>query len=126
MPSPKGILLHGERLSGRDARWLTAALVTAEQSTGPHRHGAVLVRGNRVVGRGWNRVQPPPAAGVQPWHIKWRHAEEAAVMDAGDEAVGAALYVARFSEVYGAVLSEPCPRCWKAIRRFGISRVRWT
>lgn len=113
-------------MSGRDARWLSAALLTAEQSVGPQRHGAILVRGNRIVGRGWNRVQPPPAAGIVPWHVKWRHAEEAAILDAGADAEGAALYVARLSVRYGAVLSEPCPRCWKVIDRFGISRVRWT
>lgn len=115
-------------MTGRDARWLTAALVTAEQSDAPQRHGAVLVAGNRIVGRGWNRIQPPPVTGVVPWHLKWVHAEEAAIRDAGDDAYGAALYVARLGRIDGGtpVLSEPCRRCWKLIDRFAIRKVRWT
>lgn len=116
-------------MSQRDARWLTAALAAAERSGGTQRHGAVLVAGNRVVGRGWNRVRPPrTATGPVPWHLKWLHAEEAAVLDAGDDAFGAVLYVARLGRVGGGVpvLSEPCPRCWRLVDRFAIRKVRWT
>jgi len=80
-----------------------------------------------VVGRGWNRVRPPVAvSGPVPWHIKWRHAEEAAILDAGGAVVGAVLYVARVSAAGAPVLSEPCPSCWKLIRRFGVRRAVWT
>lgn len=78
------------------------------------------------MGRGWNKVQPPAALGQVPWHIKWRHAEEAAILDAGDAVTGAMLYVARISATGAPVLSKPCPSCWKLIDRFGIRRAVWT
>jgi len=102
-------------------------MVMAGRSPGPFRHGCVIVVGNRIVGRGWNRVRPPHAVvGQVPWHVKWQHAEEAAISDAGNSVEGAVLYVARLSRADEAVLSRPCVSCWKLIDRFSIRRAVWT
>jgi diaminohydroxyphosphoribosylaminopyrimidine deaminase/5-amino-6-(5-phosphoribosylamino)uracil reductase len=69
--------------------------------------GAVLVRGSKVVGRGWHRRFGGP------------HAEVEAIADAGDHARGATLYVTM----------EPCcyhgktPACTSAVQLAGIKRV---
>ena len=69
--------------------------------------GAVLVKGGRVVGRGWHRRFGGP------------HAEVEAIADAGRRATGATLYVTM----------EPCcyhgktPACTSAVRLAGIKRV---
>jgi len=69
--------------------------------------GAVLVRGGKVVGRGWHR------------RIGGPHAEVEAIVDAGSRAQGATLYVTM----------EPCcfhgktPACTNAVQLAGIKRV---
>jgi diaminohydroxyphosphoribosylaminopyrimidine deaminase/5-amino-6-(5-phosphoribosylamino)uracil reductase len=69
--------------------------------------GAVLVKGNRVVGKGWHRRCGGP------------HAEVEAIKDAGAKARGATMYVTM----------EPCcfcgktPACTDAIEAAGIKRV---
>jgi diaminohydroxyphosphoribosylaminopyrimidine deaminase/5-amino-6-(5-phosphoribosylamino)uracil reductase len=69
--------------------------------------GAVLVKGGRVVGRGWHRRFGGP------------HAEVEAIADAGRRAQGAALYVTM----------EPCcfhgktPACTNAVQLAGVTRV---
>ncbi len=69
--------------------------------------GAVLVKGERIVGRGWH-----PALGAP-------HAEVKAIEDAGEAARGATLYVTL----------EPCnhqgrtPPCTRAVLAAGIARV---
>lgn len=69
--------------------------------------GCVLVRGGRIVGRGWHEAAGTP------------HAEAAALADAGDEARGATAYVTL----------EPCahfgrtPPCTDALIAAGVARV---
>jgi diaminohydroxyphosphoribosylaminopyrimidine deaminase/5-amino-6-(5-phosphoribosylamino)uracil reductase len=69
--------------------------------------GAVVVRGNRVVGRGYHRRAGEP------------HAEVVALKDAGEKARGATLYVTL----------EPCnhfgktPPCTEAVLKAGIRKV---
>lgn len=94
-----------------DVGFMQMALAQAELgrgTTSPNPMvGAVVVQGGRVVGRGYHRV----AGG--------RHAEVAAIDDAGDAAAGATLYVTL----------EPCnhfgrtPPCTEKILAAGIRRV---
>ena len=69
--------------------------------------GAVIVRGGKIVGRGWHK------------RFGDRHAEANALLEAGKKARGA--------DLYGTL--EPCnhygkqPACTKAILRAGIRRV---
>jgi diaminohydroxyphosphoribosylaminopyrimidine deaminase / 5-amino-6-(5-phosphoribosylamino)uracil reductase len=68
-----------------DARWMAAALALSERGRGrtaPNPNvGCVIVKGARVIGRGW--TQP----GGRP------HAEAMALAEAGREAAGATVYV---------------------------------
>ncbi len=81
-----GAVRAGETTTAQgDSRWMAAALALAERtrgSTAPNPNvGCVLVRGGRVVGRGW--TQP----GGRP------HAEAMALAQAGDHARGATAFV---------------------------------
>ncbi len=97
---------------GDDARWMAAAISLAERGRGlstPNPNvGCLLVRGERVVGRGWTQ------AGGRP------HAEALALAQAGDAARGATAYVTL----------EPCahangrgPSCAVALIAAGVTRV---
>jgi diaminohydroxyphosphoribosylaminopyrimidine deaminase / 5-amino-6-(5-phosphoribosylamino)uracil reductase len=95
-----------------DARWMGAALALADRARGrtaPNPNvGCVIVRGGRVVGRGW--TQP----GGRP------HAEAMALGQAGEAARGATAYVTL----------EPCahesprgPACAELLAAAGLARV---
>lgn len=98
--------------SKQDSRWLAAAAALAErarpQSCPNPAVGAVIVQGDRVVGRGWTQ------AGGRP------HAEAMALEQAGIDAHGATLYVTL----------EPCahqsprgPSCTSLVAASGIARM---
>ncbi len=95
-----------------DARWMAEAIALGDRargSTAPNPNvGCVLVREDRIVGRGW--TQP----GGRP------HAEWMALQEAGPDATGATAYVTL----------EPCghesprgPDCAGALAEAGIARV---
>jgi diaminohydroxyphosphoribosylaminopyrimidine deaminase/5-amino-6-(5-phosphoribosylamino)uracil reductase len=94
-----------------DRKWMSLALRLAKRGEGTTRPnppvGAVIVRGSRVVGRGWHALAGGP------------HAEVAALRGAGRLARGATLYVTL----------EPCCTfgrtlpCTDAILASGIARV---
>jgi len=94
-----------------DEKWMRRALALAEKGSGRvHPNpmvGAVLVRGDRVVGEGYHRQFGGP------------HAEVEALQKAGNKARGSTLYVTL----------EPCahygktPPCALAVREAGIRRV---
>lgn len=100
-----------EHIDIADDRWMSLALRLARRGEGKTRPnppvGAVVVKGNRVVGRGYHRKAGGP------------HAEVWALRDAGARASGATLYVTL----------EPCstwgrtPPCTDAILAAGITRV---
>lgn len=98
-------------MSRADVKWMNAALSLAKRAwgmTSPNPLvGAVVVKDDRLVGRGWHRRAGGP------------HAEIHALREAGDEAKGATLFVTL----------EPCsttgrtPPCVDAIVAAGVARV---
>lgn len=115
-------------------KWLSLCLELADSSKavgcGKRRskHGAIVVKSGRIIGAGVNAMRG--SASVQRTAKSWRgsyiHAEEAAIMNAGNRASGATLYVARISPGGYALNSEPCVRCEGMIARYGIKRVVFT
>jgi diaminohydroxyphosphoribosylaminopyrimidine deaminase/5-amino-6-(5-phosphoribosylamino)uracil reductase len=99
-------------MSWEDARWLDAAASLAARGVPLSRPnpavGALVVKGGRVIARGWTMPGGRP------------HAEAAALESAGGEALGATLYVTL----------EPCahestrgPACADLVAASGVSRV---
>jgi len=103
-----------------DERYLQLAAHISGWSKDHKKVGAVLVRGNRIVGAGFNGLP----SGVQDDHSRLTdslaknamvvHAEENALLVAGDRARGATLYV------YGLPV---CARCASSIIQAGVSEV---
>ena len=57
------------------------------------------------------------------WRAAHVHAEEAVLSIAGNQAVGAILYVARTDKKGNVMLSAPCARCVSKITRARVLRV---
>lgn len=116
-------------LSNKDEAYLSVARYLASKSKARKTHGAVVVKGGRVLGIGWNKNRNHPMI-VSPEHIKTDcsyHAEEVAIKEAGEENVkGAIIYVARVNKSGNDRDSKPCDRCTKLIDNVGIKRVVYT
>jgi deoxycytidylate deaminase len=116
-------------LSNRDSAYLSVARYLAAKSKARNTHGAVVVKGGRVLGTGYNKDRNHPKI-VSPEHIKTdcsTHAEEVAIRDAGEDNIkGAIIYVARVNKSGYDRDSKPCSRCSALIERVGIKRVIFT
>ena len=116
-------------LSNRDRSYLSVARYCATKSIARNTHGAVVVKGGRVLGTGWNKNRNHPAI-VSPEHVKTQcsyHAEEVAIREAGENNVrGAIIYVARINRHGNDRDSKPCSKCAALIERVGIKRVVFT
>lgn len=99
---------------------LEAAKEIAKLSKARQRHGAVLVKNGQVVSAAVNLSKG--TADVH-WPFASEHAEERAISQAGKDARGATIYVARVNRQGVVLLSKPCERCMSAIRKSGVSRI---
>lgn len=118
-----------------DDTWLSVATVMAQRAACTRSQvGAVIVVDNRQTWPGYNGVasgkthcteggcprgklsyeELPPGSAYDG--CEGLHAEQNALLRAGDRCVGGTIYVTR----------EPCSWCWKNIRAAGIARVVWT
>lgn len=116
------------QLSKKETSFLDVAKYFAGKSKSRQRHGAVVVKGGRVVGTGYNKNTNHPMQ-VSPEHIKThcsRHAEIEAIRDAGFAVHGAVLYVARVNRQNKARNSKPCKYCQSVISATKIKKVIYT
>ena len=91
------------------------------------KHGAVVVKGGRIVSTGINRFKNHPMT-VSPEHIKEHcsvHAEVDAIRKLKN-ARGATIYIARIGKRGNQALSRPCDNCYTAIQRAGINKIVYT
>lgn len=113
-------------LSNRDRSFLSLAMELSLKSDMKQKHGAVIVRGGRVLAQGWNLLKNDPN-NVSDEHAKLFcsvHAEGMAIARC-KKAVGATIYIAR-NKSGRARHSKPCDSCQHAINMAGISRVVYT
>lgn len=115
-------------MSKRDSAYLSVARYFATKSSAKNTHGAIIVKGGRVVGTGYNKNRNNPHF-VSPEHIKTDcsvHAEKSALKDAGYDVRNAVMYIARVNRHGEDRDSKPCSRCLKLIEESGIKRIVYT
>lgn len=115
-------------LSKKDKSYLSVARYFAAKSSARNTHGAVVVKGGRVLGTGWNKDRNNPTI-IDPDRIKHDcsyHAEEVAIREAGENLKGAVIYVARINKQGKDRDSKPCIKCSGLIKEAGIKRVIYT
>jgi deoxycytidylate deaminase len=103
--------------------FITAKKYSLKSDHPYYRLGAVIVRGNRVIATGWNKYKTSPKS---PHPFKHIHAEVAALINCGEKAKGADIYVYREGKDGVPRLSKPCFSCLRAIKSAGIKRVFYT
>lgn len=114
-------------ISKRDQAYLSVASYMATQSKCRMKHGAVVVRGGRVLGTGTNKERNHPMI-VSTDHIKQHcsvHAEIDAIRKARDVS-GATVYVARVNKRGQNRDSKPCSNCYKTMTELGIRKIVYT
>lgn len=113
--------------SKRDRRYLNLACRLAEQSTATKRHGAVIVKGGRVISKAYNAYINKPFF-TSPEHMDRCsvHAEVAAIRKAKGSLKGATIYVARLNARGEERFSAPCDDCTSILNDRGIRKVVYT
>ena len=92
--------------------FISQARKRARQSNYNFRHGAVIVKGGRVLASGFNIANTR----------KYIHAEIAAIANSPQTA-NCTLVVVRILKNGTLSMSRPCEKCWNAINKAGISKV---
>lgn len=104
---------------------IPVAFKESQKSSCRTRHGAIVAKGGRVLGRGHNSYRSHGGQwGGGP--LKTLHAEAAAVRDAvsrGIDVRGATIYVTRGD---ANRISKPCPSCQALLERHGFSKIVYT
>ena len=117
--------------SRRDRNYLDLAFKIALTSDCRQKHGAVLVKGGRVIGFGVNKTRNSPEYVVSDTGPDVRgtifsvHAEIDALSRV-QNAKGSILYIARCSRMGCPAYSRPCDACTKVLIRAGIKAVVYT
>lgn len=88
------------------------------------RHGAVVVLGGAVQGMGVNKKTNDPYF-HKDLHWLSEHAEMAALRRC-KRTQGATIYISRINNNGEEMMSRPCPKCMKLIRKAGIKKIVYT
>lgn len=107
----------------KDCDLFDVAINLAKKSTMQHKHGAIIVRNNEIIGQGTNHVASFMS---HSWSC---HAEIAAIQNCGlkgkekNKFFDATLLVVRVGNDGMTKLSKPCPNCANQIQKLGIKKV---
>ena len=112
-------------MSRHDGR-INQALRVAKSSNYRWKHGAVVVRGGRVIGFAPNKFRNSPF--VDPENVT-DHAEAAVIRELlknYPDLRNSTIYIARISNSNEIRMSRPCPDCMKLIVEAGIKEIVYT
>lgn len=108
----------------RQARLVGRAVQVAKLSEHRWRHGALLVKGRRIVKFSTNKFRCDPF--IDPEGATW-HAEEQVLKGLSlNETKGATIYVARVDKCDNWSLSRPCDNCMWLIQSAEIRDIVYT
>ena len=109
-------------------RQLERAISLARLSQMRQKHGAVIVRGGRILGVGINTERNSPAVKGIPNGGFSQHAEMNALRGVSREInlKNASIYVARISSGGNIANSRPCRDCQIALSEAGITKIFYT
>lgn len=89
-----------------------------------HRLGAVVVRGNEIIGVGFNKKKTHPLSETRFNNI---HAELSAILSTGlDDLNGCSVYVYRETRQGQPAMARPCEHCIKLLKQLSVSKIYYT
>lgn len=119
-------------MSKKDQSFLDLAMRLAEDSTCGNKHGAVVVRGSRVLALGTNKFRNCPrsvvdhSVGTENKSAIFSTHAEIAALSKTKNSKGATIYIARVNNQGNPMMSRPCDACMTAIMKAGIRKICYT
>lgn len=110
----------------RHENLIRRAVKVAQQSTYRWKHGAVVAKGNKVLGFAPNKFRNAPAVDE---HNVSDHAERATLREllkVREDLRGCTIYIARINNDGKTMMSRPCTWCMWAIISAGIKEIVYT
>jgi tRNA(Arg) A34 adenosine deaminase TadA len=110
----------------RHENLIKRAVRVAHDSTYRWQHGAVVAKGNKVLGFAPNKFRNAPF--VDERNVS-DHAERATLREllkVREDLRGCTIYIARINKAGNAMMSRPCTDCMKAIIDAGIKEIVFT
>lgn len=110
----------------RHTNLINRAVKIASQSTYRWKHGAVVAKGNKVLGFAPNKFRNSPL--VDEKNVS-DHAERATLREllkVHEDLRGCTIYIARIDSSGQTKISRPCEDCMKAIVAAGIKEIVYT
>lgn len=110
----------------RHENLIARATRVAQTSSYRWKHGAVIAKGNKVLGFAPNKFRNSPAVDVDNVSD---HAERAIIREllkSRDDLRGCTIYIARVNKANMSTISRPCPDCFMAIVEAGIKEIVYT
>jgi deoxycytidylate deaminase len=105
-------------------RFTRLAYKLAQHSEHKYTLGAVIVKGSKILGTGFNKTKTHTKSNN---HFHTQHAEMAAIINASPESIkGADIYVYRGTKQKIMAMSKPCKCCENILKLNGIKRVHYT
>jgi pyrimidine deaminase RibD-like protein len=104
-------------------KYLEKAIDVAARSRCRYRHGCIVVKNGKIIAESTNKKVGDPSVA---WRMSHIHAEFAAIVAAGNRAVGSHVYVARVASDGSPAPSKPCKKCENILNRSGVAKVIWT
>lgn len=110
----------------RHGNLIGRAVTVARSSNYRWQHGAVVAKGNKVLGVAPNKFRNSPTVDVE--NVSY-HAERAVIREllkTKDDLRGCTIYIARVNKAGDTTISRPCPDCLRAIVDTGIKEIVYT
>jgi deoxycytidylate deaminase len=110
----------------RHENMIRRSIAVAQRSEYRWQHGAVVAKGNKVIGFAPNRFRNAPA--VDEHNVSF-HAEAAVIREllkTYPDLKGTTIYIARINKAGNTAMSRPCINCMKLIVDAGIKEIVYT
>lgn len=103
---------------------LELAISQALKSTMLHQHGAVIWKGNTILGAGYNYHKSPPSDKDQR-RLSIHGEKDALAGLRQDQIYGASMLAIRVRRDGSLTSGAPCRGCYKLLKRKGVAKAYW-
>ena len=110
----------------RHENLIRRAVRVAQTSSYRWQHGAVVAKGNRVLGFAPNKFRNAPSVDENNVSDHAEHAVIRELLKSRDDLRGCTIYIARINKARKTTMSRPCHNCMKAIVDSGIKEIVYT